>query len=218
MPNLLLGVTGSVAAIYTPELTADLAASGFQVKVLTTRAGEYFFDAARVTSVDTGGALPGFIRDEDEWPGLGRGGLYQRGQPVLHIELRRWADILLIAPLSANTLGKLAHGLVDNCLTSVWRAWDRDRPLVLAPAMNTYMWDHPATARHLGQIASDLGAAPPPAKAPQDTLVWINENCPRLHIVSPISKRLACDDVGMGALAERPEILRAVRQTCGLAS
>ena len=68
---------------------------------------------------------------------------------------RRWADVLLIAPLDANTLAKLVLGVTDNCLTCVYRAWDPPA-VVLAPAMNTLMWEHPATARHLAQIAADL--------------------------------------------------------------
>lgn len=62
------------------------------------------------------------------------------GDPVLHIELRRWADVLVLAPLSANTMAKVAHGLCDNLLTSVVRAWDYAKPMIVAPAMNTYMW------------------------------------------------------------------------------
>ena len=82
---------------------------------------------------------------------------FMRGDRVVHIELRRWADILVIAPLDANTLAKFACGLNDNCLTCVWRAWDRDRPIVLPPAMNTLMWEHSLTRRHLRQLAEDAG-------------------------------------------------------------
>src|SRR3954470_204245 len=103
MANILLGVTGSVAAIYTPELVSDLRQSGHAVKIVATRAALYFFEAARVDCL---------IRDEEEWPG----DRYTRGDPVLHIELRRWADQLLVAPLDANTLAKFALGLADNCL------------------------------------------------------------------------------------------------------
>src|SRR5262245_20486764 len=82
-------------------------------------------------------------------PGAASGASYQRDDPVLHIELRRWADLLVIAPLDANTLAKLAYGLSDNLLTCLYRAWDRRRPIVLAPAMNTFMWENPLTDRHL---------------------------------------------------------------------
>jgi len=184
MANVLLGVTGSVAAIYTPELFGELRQAGCQVKIVATKAALYFFDAAKIAPGAAGQRNPEIvILDEDEWPGE----CYRRGDPVLHIELRRWADVLLIAPLDANTLAKLALGITDNCLTCIYRAWDRNKPVILAPAMNTLMWEHPATGRHLAQIATDLGDA--------------------LRVVEPISKRLACDDVGLGGMAERAVIL-----------
>jgi phosphopantothenoylcysteine decarboxylase len=176
--KVLLGVTGSVAAIYTPELVDDLRRAGHEVRVVVTKSAAYFFDPARIAG--------GVIRDEDEWPG----DRYQRSDPVLHIELRRWADVLIVAPLDANTLAKFALGIVDNCLACVYRAWDRSRPIVLAPAMNTLMWEHPATARHLAQIQGDVGS--------------------KLAIVSPIEKLLACDDVGIGAMAGRSEIVSKI--------
>ena len=210
MANVLLGVTGSVAAIYTRELYDDLRRAGHQVKVVATRSALYFFEPA---SLDP--AAPGqrnrdvVILDEDEWPGA----KYRRDDPVLHIELRRWADVLLIAPCDANTLAKLALGLCDNCLTCVYRAWDRAKPVVLAPAMNTLMWDHPATARHLCQIAADATGVTPPLVEPLDVCAWINGNGPGLRIVPPVTKKLACDDVGLGALASREEIVAAVGKT-----
>lgn len=117
--------------------------------------------------------------DEEEWRDWKR-----VGDPVMHIELRRWADCLVIAPLSANTLAKLAQGFCDNlltCLVSLLfspstgcpiaglrhmtghfciqvRAWDFDRPLVVAPAMNTFMWESPFTAAHLG-VLQKLGVS-----------------------------------------------------------
>ena len=72
------------------------------------------------------------------------------GDPVAHIELRRWADALVIAPLSANTLAKAAAGMADGLLTCVLRAWDWNKPALLAPAMNTAMWESPLTEAHLG--------------------------------------------------------------------
>lgn len=175
--KILLGVTGSVAAIYTPQLYAELRKT-HEVRIVATKAACYFFDLAPLRDVVT--------LDEDEWPNP----RYERGDPVLHIELRRWADLLLIAPCDANTLAKLALGITDNCLTCVYRAWDRAKPIVIAPAMNTLMWEHPVTARHLQQIADDLGNA--------------------LRVIEPITKKLACDDVGPGAMAERDQILAAL--------
>jgi phosphopantothenoylcysteine decarboxylase len=206
MANVLVGVTGSVAAIRTPDLFQRLKQAGHQVKVVATQAAVYFFDPAALDPLDS--ARPkrnpqALILDEDEWPGRAGGTRYQRDDPVLHIELRRWADLLAIAPLDANTLAKLASGLADNCLTCVWRAWDPARPIVLAPAMNTLMWEHPLTTRHLRQLAADAGGGNPPAGLDLDGLLaWINQLCPKLHVVPPVSKRLACGDVGVGAMAD----------------
>jgi phosphopantothenoylcysteine decarboxylase len=151
------------------------------------------------------------ILDEDEWPGRDAGRRWERGEPVRHIELRRWADLFLIAPLDANTLAKLAGGLCDNCLTCVWRAWDPARPVVLAPAMNTFMWQHPITRRHLRQIARDAGLNSAPDSLDETAVTAaINEQCPLLRIVAPQVKTLACGDEGVGAMAEIAEIVAAV--------
>jgi phosphopantothenoylcysteine decarboxylase len=229
MAKILLGVTGSVAAIRAPALAAQLRAAGHQLKLVATKAALYFFDPAQLKEAerekgkigekkDADSTFPfsrsWFFRDEDEWPDRDSGRLYQRDDPVLHIELRRWADLFLIAPLDANTLAKLANGLADNCLMCVWRAWDVNRPVLLAPAMNTLMWEHPLTDRHLRQLAADAQTDPVPTDlACEDLLIWINDHCPRLHIVPPISKRLACGDVGVGAMAAVEEIVAAV-QSC----
>jgi phosphopantothenoylcysteine decarboxylase len=178
MARVLLGVTGSVAAIKTVPLLHELRGAGHEVRIVATKAATYFFDPAPIRDVVS--------LDADEWPGE----RYRRDDPVLHIELRRWADLLLIAPLDANTLAKLANGLSDNCLTCVYRAWEPARPVVLAPAMNTLMWDHPLTARHLGALRFTEGQP--------------------LAIVGPVSKQLACGDVGVGGMSALPEIVAAV--------
>ncbi len=122
--------------------------------------------------------------DEDEWPGA----LYQKDQEIPHIALREWADILLIAPLSANTLGKMANGLCDNLLTSLIRAWSVNKPMVLAPAMNTVMWEHPATQEHLQTLKR-----------------WH-----KIEVAQPIAKKLACGDEGIGAIARLDEIVAVI--------
>jgi phosphopantothenoylcysteine decarboxylase len=220
--KVLLGVTGSVAAIRTPALYQELKRSGYQIKVVATQASLYFFDPADLDPVDPAKHERNpqvVIVDADEWPGRAEGRRYEREDAVLHIELRRWADVLLIAPLDANTLAKLAAGLADNCLTCVWRAWDPARPVVLAPAMNTLMWEHPFTARHLRQLAADASAGmPPPGLDLEEFVGWINEACPKLRIVPPVSKRLACGDVGVGAMAGLEEIVAAVRLSLGCAN
>src|SRR5258707_495341 len=136
MPNVLLGVTGSVAAIKTPELAASLRRAGHAVKVVATQAALYFFDPLDLTPGRAERDPETVVLDADEWRARDEGRRWRRGEAVLHIELRRWADLLLIAPLDANTLAKLALGQCDNCLSCVWRAWEPARPVVLAPAMN----------------------------------------------------------------------------------
>jgi phosphopantothenoylcysteine decarboxylase len=224
--NVLLGVTGSVAAIRTPELYQSLRQAGHDVKIVATQAALYFFDPAGIgqtsevskTSEVFARNREIVILDEDEWPGQDAGRRYERDDPVLHIELRRWAELLLIAPLDANTLAKLVAGLADNCLTCVWRAWDPDRPVILAPAMNTLMWEHPTTTHHLHLLASFWRAGslnPEPTATVEELMNWINQNCLKLRIVPPVSKRLACGDVGVGAMAAVPEIVAAVAQMAG---
>ena len=151
------------------------------------------------------------ILDEDEWPGIDAGRRWQRDDPVLHIELRRWADLLVIAPLDANTLAKLAAGTCDNCLTCVWRAWDPARPVVLAPAMNTLMWEHPLTCQNLIALLSLGGMAPNEWADPEAIIAAINRSSSKLRIVPPVSKKLACGDVGVGAMASVAEIVAEVQ-------
>lgn len=109
--------------------------------------------------------------------------------PILHIELRRWADLVLVAPCSANTLAKIAGGLCDNLLTSMLRALDPSATRVLLfPAMNTHMYRHPLTASHL-DVVKRLG----------------------YDVHGPISKGLACGDLGIGAMTEWTDIVELVR-------
>ena len=206
MANVLLGVTGSVAAVRVPALFDALTAAGHTVRVVATTAATYFFDPAPLR------ALGALTLDADEWPGRAGGERYARGDSVAHIELRKWAAVFLVAPLDANTLAKLAVGLCDNALTCVWRAWDVSRPVVLAPAMNTLMWQHPFTRRHLRSLAADAGAGHIPAHLADDPLIQqINDRSPTLRIVGPITKPLACGDTGTGAMAEVPDVVAAVQ-------
>jgi phosphopantothenoylcysteine decarboxylase len=139
---VLLGLSGSVACVKAPALVAALSAFA-DVRVVATPAALRFLppgDAGDAAQQRLAGAP--LSTDAAEWA------VWRAvGDSVHHIALRRWADVLLVAPLSANSLAKLANGLCDNLLTCVARAWDFRKPLAVAPAMNTAMWDSPFTAR-----------------------------------------------------------------------
>jgi len=207
MANILLGVTGSVAAVRMPLLFRSLCERGHAVRIVATSASLHFFDPLELDP------LPGPVRnpavislDEDEWP---EGG-WHRDDPVLHIELRRWADLLVIAPLDANTLAKLANGICDNCLTCVWRAWDQAKPIVLAPAMNTLMWEHPLTAKHLREVAALAGVDVAGMTNTESIINELNAAKGTIRVASPQSKRLACGDTGVGAMAEVGDIVELI--------
>jgi phosphopantothenoylcysteine decarboxylase len=217
MARVLLGVTGSVAAVRVPALYEAVRASGHAVRVVATEPALHFFDPSALAPgpsesdpVVGDGHGPVF-RDADEWAGGG----YRRGDPVLHIEFRKWADLLIVAPLDANTLAKFALGLSDNFLTCVFRAWDFARPVILAPAMNTLMWQSPVTLRHLRQLLADRGVA-----GAVDAGSWTLDEAPEvfarhapgLVLIPPQAKRLACGDVGPGAMAEVATLAEAVRR------
>ncbi|KAI8334753.1 flavoprotein [Chlamydoabsidia padenii] len=174
--NILLGATGSVASIKVPQLVDELnKIPGANVKVVPTAAAYFFFKDEKVNAR--------VHLDEEEWSTWKK-----KSDPILHIELRKWADIMVIAPLDANTLAKLANGLCDNLLTSIVRAWDTSRPVLVCPAMNTNMWVHPFTSKHLAVL--------------KDTF--------NFKVMAPISKTLACGDTGVGAMAEPTTIATRV--------
>lgn len=195
MANILIGATGSVAAIKIPELFAALRSRGHAVRVVATNSALYFFDPIMLDPSRESRNPEVVIVDEDEWPGRDTGFRYRRGDTVQHVELRRWADLFLVAPLDANTLAKFVNGLCDNCLTCVWRAWDSSRPVVVAPAMNTHMWEHALTQRQLHTLVADT---------------------PRIRIVGPQIKELACGDVGTGGMAEVADLLVATEEMLAL--
>jgi phosphopantothenoylcysteine decarboxylase len=182
---------------------------------VATEPALYFFDPADVgAAADSDPRAPGpgpLFRDADEWPRS----RYQRDDEVLHIAFRKWAQVLIVAPLDANTLAKFALGISDNFLTCLFRAWDFTKPIVLAPAMNTLMWESPVTLRHLRQIVNDR--APAASPIPYD---WTLEQAPSVFaqhapgivLVPPQAKRLACGDIGLGAMAEVAQIAEVVRR------
>lgn len=172
--NILLGVTGSVAAVLTPKLIDRLSIDGHLVTTVMTNTAIKFLTEKIV-----------YYKDEDEWTEFN-----QIGDPILHIELRKWADVFLIAPCTVNTIGKLANGLCDNLLTNIAMAWDYDKPLIIAPACNTYMWENKVVKRNIKRLYED-----------------------KIAIIQPILKTLACGDTGIGAMGNIIDICSIVKYT-----
>jgi phosphopantothenoylcysteine decarboxylase len=199
--------------VRTPALFAGLRAAGHEVRVVATRPALYFFDPAAlgraVGELHGGPGLGPLFTDSDEWPGDG----YNRGDEVLHIEFRKWARLLVLAPLDANTLAKCALGISDNFLTCIFRAWDFSKPVILAPAMNTLMWESPVTLRHLRQLLDDRAPGPIASGWTLDEAPAVfARHAPHLILIPPQAKRLACGDVGKGAMAEVTRIAEVVRE------
>lgn len=172
--RVLIGVTGGVAAYKICEVTSTLAKAGVEVRVLMSQQAQSFVSALTFAAL----SRHQVYTDSDFWSP-------QQGRP-LHIELGEWADIFLIAPLTANTLGKLANGLADNLLTNTVLA--SVCPILLAPAMNTDMWQQVAVQRNWAQLQTQQRGS-------------------RYHSVGPGAGRLACDRIGTGRMAEPTEIV-----------
>lgn len=219
--NLIVASTGSVATIKIPILLHRLARTGhYNIVYLPSHTALTFHQRQCHDSPDTSSptetelsdipASVTVLTDAQEWSS------WQRGSEILHISLRRWADVLLLAPLSAHTMAKCVAGLSDSLLLEVLRAWDYPVPpsltitidgsteqggsdgghddgekhdttksvwvkrLCCAPAMNTAMYTHPFTARHVRTMKETLG----------------------FTVLGPIEKTLACGDVGTGAMVE----------------
>lgn len=172
--NVLIGVTGGVAAYKVCEVVSTLAKSGARVRVMMTARSQDFVSALTFAALSRNAVYT----DVEFWSA-------QQGRP-LHIELGEWADVLAIAPLTANTLGKLAYGLADNLLTNTVLA--SVCPVLLAPAMNTDMWQQQSVQRNWEGLRQDA----------------------RYHTVGPGAGRLACDRIGTGRMAEPVEIVAQI--------
>jgi len=177
--RLLLGVTGGIAAYKAADLVSASMKAGHEVRVVMTH------NASRFVGPVTFEALTGHPVMTDTFAtGHGADG----ASSIEHISWAKWAEVACIAPLTASTLGRLACGIADDALTTVWMALPQHVPNLLCPAMNTRMWEHPAVVRNLGWL-EDMG---------------------RYTVVAPTRKRLACGDVGVGGLAEVADIVAAI--------
>ncbi|PLW13912.1 hypothetical protein PCANC_08204 [Puccinia coronata f. sp. avenae] len=180
--NVLIAASGSVAAIKLPLIIKELSQyERLEVQVVTTQSALHFFQPSQL--VNDKGELVKVWTDDQEWKSWSK-----ISDPIVHIELRRWADVILVCPCSANTLAKISNGLCDNLLTSLIRATNpKDTPVIIFPSMNTLMYDHPLTQKQI-RVIEEIG----------------------VEVNGPISKTLACGDIGLGAMTEWKDIVELV--------
>lgn len=195
--NVLLAATGSVATLklleltkkieslfpraYVDKKTGDKMEAHVSIKIVLTKNSMHFVPKNRIQAELADSKIEIF-EDDDEWSSWSK-----LGDPVLHIELRKWADLCIIAPLDANTLAKLANGICDNLLTCIVRAWDTSKPLIYCPAMNVHMYNHPITKEQFIKLQS---------------YSYLRVDC--------VEKKLACGDVGIGGMASVDSISQKV--------
>ena len=166
--KIVLGISGGIAAYKSAELARALIQEGAEVQVVMTEAAQQF-----ITPI-TMQALTGKLVFTNQWDD-------RIANNMAHIELSRQADVILIAPASADLIAKLSLGLADDLLSTLCLA--RDCPLLIAPAMNLQMWAHPATQRSITRLNSD-----------------------GITILGPSNGDQACGEVGMGRMLEPSEI------------
>ena len=167
--RVLLGVTGGIAAYKAAELARELMRAGAEVQPVLTAGGESMVSRATFAAL-TGRPVPSSVWDEPA--------------SVTHVALARWGELLVVAPATAHTIAKLAAGLADDLLGNLALAFGG--PVVVAPAMHTGMWEHPATQANLALLAERGVQVVPPASGP-----------------------LTSGDVGPGRLAELEDLMAA---------
>lgn len=172
--NILLGLTGGIACYKSAEFTREMIRAGATVNVVMTQSATQF-----ITSV-TMQALSGNPVYANQWDA-------RVMNNMAHIALTREADAFVIAPCTTNFIGKLAHGIADDLLSSLCMARPAHLPFMIAPAMNVEMWQNPATQRNLAQLRED-----------------------GIGILGPASGDQACGEIGMGRMLEPRELLEEV--------
>jgi phosphopantothenoylcysteine decarboxylase/phosphopantothenoylcysteine decarboxylase/phosphopantothenate--cysteine ligase len=172
--KIVLGITGSIAAYKAADLASQLVKAGHEVHAVMSRSACEFITPLTLQTLTRHPVLVSLEDEKDSWkPG--------------HIELADCADLLLVAPASANCLAHFAHGLAPDPLGSIYLALPRSTRVLIAPAMNGKMWHHPTTQRNIALLKQD--------------------GC---RFIGPAEGDLACGYQGLGRLAEIPEILAAV--------
>ncbi len=178
MKTILLGVTGSIAAYKGADLANRLTKAGWNVEVLMTESACRFVAPLTFQSVTHNRVYTDMF--EEVIP-----------REVTHISLAQRADLVLIAPATANIIGKLAGGIADDFLSTVMLAV-RNKPVYIAPAMNTAMYENPAFQENLEKLKAR-----------------------GFHILEPRESMLACGDLGKGAMQEPEEILSRITREQG---
>ena len=166
--NILLGITGGIAAYKSAELTRALVGAGANVRIVLTPAGAEFITPLTLQAL-SGNPVHQSLLDPEAEQGMG------------HIELARWADMILVAPASADFMARLSHGMANDLLTTVCLA--SDAPICIAPAMNQAMWRDPRTQENAQRLTN------------QGAQLW-----------GPASGEQACGDVGPGRMLEPAEL------------
>jgi len=172
--EILLGVTGGIAAYKSAELCSRLVQAGASVSVILTPAAEQFIGPTTFEALTGRPVNRGLFTPNEHFIGE-------------HIGLGRRADVLIIAPATADFLGKLAAGLADDLLSTA--ALVVTCPILVAPAMNTEMWSKPAVQRNLATVVGD-----------------------GVRVIQPGSGWLSCGQVGAGRMAEPETIFQAIQQ------
>jgi phosphopantothenoylcysteine decarboxylase / phosphopantothenate---cysteine ligase len=170
--NILLGLTGSIAAYKAADLVVKLKVAGASVRVIMTESAQKFVTPLTLETLSRQPVITG-MWERTQYP-----------EPV-HIDTAEWADLLVVAPASANFIGKLAHGIADDSLTCM--ALAVPKPPLIAPAMNDNMYRHPAVQENI-RILTERGCS----------------------FVGPAEGRLASGKIGLGRLAPLDEIFDAI--------
>ncbi|MGB8713344.1 MAG: flavoprotein, partial [Onishia taeanensis] len=173
--RILLGISAGIAAYKSAHLARLLKKAGHEVRVVMTDGAQAFITPLTLQAL-TGEPVRTSLLDPEAEAGMG------------HIELARWAELILIAPATADLMARLVHGHADDLLTTLCLASDADK--AMAPAMNQAMWRHPATARNTRQLESDG---------------W--------RLLGPDAGDQACGDVGPGRMLEPEAIVDALFRT-----
>jgi phosphopantothenoylcysteine synthetase/decarboxylase len=180
--NILLGVTGGIAAYKAVDLASKMTAAGANVKTIMTRNACRFVGPMSFEAVTGAQVYSSLWRDSGD-------------HKIGHIALAEWANIVVVAPASANIIGKAANGICDDLLSTVLcTCWNlaKQGKAILAPAMNTNMWTNPAVQKNI-ETLKKMG----------------------YRLTGPAEGRLACGTEGIGRMSEPKEILEAVEKIVG---